>query len=959
MIDSTGAADLCVWNIEPKDTTDLTSVFGLAKWTSPSSPVSQSFKLQYSTETSGTVGIDEMCIVAIESHADDEYIETDAETTTSSDGYTDAQTLTFTPSTTGDYLIIAYGELANLTLTNYTQVRLDVNGTASHTASALATSDISNYIPWMAVKKVNLTAVSQTIKIQYGLSSPSGVARIRRRRILAIRLDTLTANSSDYTSTRATTTSTTAVDAASTTFTAAGSVDYFAIGNVFLDHSAATSSSNAQLSMDGAAVARHFREHGNTTQESSYAAINYTTPSSGSRTHKTQVYAESGTTGYADRGVYVLDLREPSEAVGTVTQTLENTAVSADGSVADKILSLASTLDDVGGGPKPVIVDNAALSSTGVSQATHTFSTTSIGTAASDRLVVVSAYMRGANGSINSVTIGGITATYLSGEQGITDPYGMYYALVPSGTTADIVVNGSVNFNNCQIACWSLYNVQPSAGDADFSNTLGSVALQWVTTQAVALFSSGGTPTFTSYSAGLTQSFSLTEGSWYLRAAKYVQTTQPGNESLNITSSPSTGWQKVGAFWHPRNAVIEGTSPITGTVSQTLDGVTPTAAGTAPIVGSVSQTLDGVTHTADGTSPIIGSAAQTLADTTHTADGIVASTEAVGSLTATIGDTTHTADGTVTVVGSLAATIGDVTHTTDGTVTIVGSAAVTLDDTTRTADGTVTIVGSAAVTLDDTAGTITGTAASTGDAVLDATLEDVSASITGTSPIIGSSDVTLGDVTPTTAGTVAITAALSVSLDDTSAVAAGAVAVVGTASATLDTVAVVSNGSVAVLGASAPTLDDVTHVIDGTVSVPGTLDVTLDAATGSISGVVDVGGSLSAALGDSTVASSGVAAVSALVIVTLGDAVGSAAGTAAIIGSAARTLDGVLVESTITRQYVQAHADTVTVVDQADLAVRVDARIAASWSQPYTAAVNEGVHIDVSPTEIVAVVESS
>lgn len=318
-IDSTAPADLCILNREPKDTTDRMTVSGLAKWTSPSSPGSQSFKIQYASEAGSTAGIANMVAWAIEKRTGDEYIETDAQITTTSATHVDAQTLTFTPATQGDYLIVAYGEYLCSAL-NVGGVRLDVDGVASHNANPMNLSDASNWLPWMAVHKVNLTAVSHSIKIQY-VSNGSATARIQRRRILAIRLDTLRANSADYTDTRATTTSTTAVDAASVTFTAAGSVDYFCIGNVLLDGSSTTISVNAQVSMDGAVEGLHTMEPNGTAASSvehPYTALSYSAFASGSRTVKTQVYSETAsiTTGYKDRGIYVLDLREASAPVG-------------------------------------------------------------------------------------------------------------------------------------------------------------------------------------------------------------------------------------------------------------------------------------------------------------------------------------------------------------------------------------------------------------------------------------------------------------------------------------------------------------------------------------------------------------------------------------------------------------------------------------------------------------------
>lgn len=319
LYDSTGAVELCIWNLEPSDTSNRMAVAGLAKWTSPASPVSQSFKLQYAVETSGTAGIAAMSLNAIESHASDQYIETDAEITTTSATYQDAQTLTFTPATTGDYLIIAYAESA--TDVSDVGVRLSVDGAASHTTVPRDMKDTTNYEPYFAVHKVNLTAASHTIKIQYA-SDNTNTARIRRRRILAIRLDTLKANAANYTEARATTTSTTPVDAASATFTAVGGINYLAIGNVVLDGNAINISVNAQMDMGGSVVSLHTREATATASEHIYGGMNYSTFAGGSQTIKTQVFSEavSLTTGYAGRGIYVLDLRDAAAVDPSTTK---------------------------------------------------------------------------------------------------------------------------------------------------------------------------------------------------------------------------------------------------------------------------------------------------------------------------------------------------------------------------------------------------------------------------------------------------------------------------------------------------------------------------------------------------------------------------------------------------------------------------------------------------------------
>jgi hypothetical protein len=308
LVDATGGADLCAWNIEPKASSDFVGVFGMAKWTSPGSPTSQSFKLQLATESSGAVGMDEMTLVAVESDPADQYVGTDGTTTTSSSSYVDAQTLTFTPATQGDYLIVAYAEY-NVNL----GVQLSIDGTLSHVNFLADVSDTSNYQPWLAARVVTFTAASHTIKIQFKSQAVS--VNLRRRRILAIRLDTLQSAYSSYTAARSA--SSVQADAATVTFTAVSSVDYLAIANTLLDTSLGSAAVNGRLSLDGStfgAAARALQSTSATYQRM-LTTIAYSSFAAGSRMVAEQVYPQSGSgasVGYAYSGVYVLDLRAPA-----------------------------------------------------------------------------------------------------------------------------------------------------------------------------------------------------------------------------------------------------------------------------------------------------------------------------------------------------------------------------------------------------------------------------------------------------------------------------------------------------------------------------------------------------------------------------------------------------------------------------------------------------------------------
>lgn len=91
---------------------------------------------------------------------------------------------------------------------------------------------------------------------------------------------------------------------------------------------------------------------------------------------------------------------------------------------------------------------------------TYTFSNADIGAAASDRLVIVAvhaAFSGGTNRTITSATIGGISATIdYAGTN--TDARGFTFlsAIVPTGTTATIVLNFSGNLLRLGIGVYRL-----------------------------------------------------------------------------------------------------------------------------------------------------------------------------------------------------------------------------------------------------------------------------------------------------------------------------------------------------------------------------------------------------------------------------------------------------------------------------------------------------------------------
>jgi hypothetical protein len=99
------------------------------------------------------------------------------------------------------------------------------------------------------------------------------------------------------------------------------------------------------------------------------------------------------------------------------------------------------------------------ITSTGadVTQSTFTFSSQSIGTAFTDRIVIVPFYWdtSGSTRTVSSATIGGVAANIVAQNGGTGGGTAIIWAAVPTGTTATIVINFSANVLACDIAVYA------------------------------------------------------------------------------------------------------------------------------------------------------------------------------------------------------------------------------------------------------------------------------------------------------------------------------------------------------------------------------------------------------------------------------------------------------------------------------------------------------------------------
>lgn len=109
---------------------------------------------------------------------------------------------------------------------------------------------------------------------------------------------------------------------------------------------------------------------------------------------------------------------------------------------------------------------------------TYTYAAQNLGTASSDRKIIVAVHGRksGANTTINSVTVGGISATIVvqdSNNLSNSNTAGIAIASVPSGTTGNVVVVFGATMARSEIGLWSvvgLYNSTPTVTATSLTN---------------------------------------------------------------------------------------------------------------------------------------------------------------------------------------------------------------------------------------------------------------------------------------------------------------------------------------------------------------------------------------------------------------------------------------------------------------------------------------------------------
>ncbi|CAB4192672.1 hypothetical protein UFOVP1244_60 [uncultured Caudovirales phage] len=234
---------------------------GMAIYTSPGSPVSQTFEIQYATTNAGTAaGISEASIFIMELSASDVFAQSLGQTISTSSTYATKVTLTFTPATAGDYFIIGH----------FTKTQGDDNsgGKAKLYDQVPNTYEISELGFWLAqdinsymnvARAVNISA-AQTWKIDFARSSGTANAVIADATILALRMDGFANKYWAEDRSAETSTSTTYVaDAAAVTATPAAETHLlFATGYNSMSSSGISTTAGNKVQAAGADVGTRF-----------------------------------------------------------------------------------------------------------------------------------------------------------------------------------------------------------------------------------------------------------------------------------------------------------------------------------------------------------------------------------------------------------------------------------------------------------------------------------------------------------------------------------------------------------------------------------------------------------------------------------------------------------------------------------------------------------------------------
>jgi len=176
---------------EPTSPQDWVGVFGIARLSFGTAPGSQQLDVNINSSHAGdTTKLKDVRLLLIKADAADAYAESLAPVNTSSTSWQTAATLTVTPASPGDYLLIGSATRASDANLGAMRCRLnDVTGATTWGDRAWYCKDDWDNQPFEVMERLTLLpAAARTLQLQYRSESGT-LCYIQSARILALRLD--------------------------------------------------------------------------------------------------------------------------------------------------------------------------------------------------------------------------------------------------------------------------------------------------------------------------------------------------------------------------------------------------------------------------------------------------------------------------------------------------------------------------------------------------------------------------------------------------------------------------------------------------------------------------------------------------------------------------------------------------------------------------------------------------
>ena len=204
------SATLAAANSEAHDVTSYINYGGLALATFATATGSHTFNIRFGNETAtNSSRARNSGLTAVRLDTADQFVESlDTVTTTSTAAFQTVATFSFTPSATGNYLIIGGAEWCPGATTGiHSDIRLQIGGTGTNYGMASSTyQDETTFRTWMNGTVLGLTASQWDFSIDV-LGATTSLTKTRRHRFLALRSDGF--ETLDFTEQRSQTVSTT------------------------------------------------------------------------------------------------------------------------------------------------------------------------------------------------------------------------------------------------------------------------------------------------------------------------------------------------------------------------------------------------------------------------------------------------------------------------------------------------------------------------------------------------------------------------------------------------------------------------------------------------------------------------------------------------------------------------------------------------------------------------------